>query len=129
MRKHGIARWKLMLARARLTGSPKPLSATTPLADPPNCDLTRRADGGIYWIQMTPEERFERIERTLIGLTDAQRGLVEAQRMQAETLSGLMQMIGSHVTSADARMKRIEENLDGLIRAITAEHRNGKTGG
>jgi hypothetical protein len=77
---------------------------------------------------MTPEDRFERIERTLSGLAEAQRGLVEAQSRQADTLSGLMQTIGSYVTSADARMKRIEENLDGLIRAITAEHRNGKTG-
>ncbi len=77
---------------------------------------------------MTPEERFERIESALAGIAEAQRGLVEAQHMQADTLSGLMQLIGSSITSADARMKRIEENLEGLIRAITAEHRNGKTG-
>jgi len=31
------------------------------------------------------------------------------------------------VDAADARMKRLEENLDGLIRAITAEHQNGKS--
>jgi hypothetical protein len=76
---------------------------------------------------MTPEERFERIENALFGIAEAQRGLLEAQHMQADTLSGLMQTIGSYITSADARMKRIEENLDGLIRAITAEHRIGKT--
>jgi hypothetical protein len=27
---------------------------------------------------------------------------------------------------ADARMKRIEENLDGPIRAITSRHSNGR---
>jgi hypothetical protein len=68
---------------------------------------------------MTPEERFERIENALVGVA-------EAQHRQADTLSGLMQTIGSYMTSADTRMKRIEENLDVLIRAITAEHRNGK---
>jgi len=37
-----------------------------------------------------------------------------------------MQTIGAYVESSDARMKRVEDNLDGLIRAITAEHTNGK---
>jgi len=83
---------------------------------------------------MTSEQRFERIEETLSGLAlaqkgmaDAQKGLIEAHRRQQDTLSELMRTIGAYITSADARMKRIEENLDGLIRAITAEHRNGKT--
>jgi hypothetical protein len=31
------------------------------------------------------------------------------------------------LSAADARMTRIETNLDGLIRAITAEHTNGKS--
>jgi hypothetical protein len=35
--------------------------------------------------------------------------------------------IGKYVDAAEARTKRLEENLDGLIRAITAEHSNGKT--
>ena len=68
---------------------------------------------------MTTEERFERIE---IALT----GTAEAQQRQTESLSQLTQLIGKYVESADARMTRIEENLDGLIRAITAEHGNGK---
>jgi hypothetical protein len=37
-----------------------------------------------------------------------------------EAISGLVKSIGGY-DAADARMKRIEENLDGLIRAITAE--------
>jgi hypothetical protein len=89
---------------------------------------------------MTSQERFEHIERTL-ALT------VEAQRVQAEyqtrvyeshlklqdtvieltrTVSGYMDVVSRYVDAADVRMKRIEENLDGLIRAITAEHSNGK---
>lgn len=32
----------------------------------------------------------------------------------------------AYVQASDARMKRLEENLDGLIRAITREHTNGK---
>jgi hypothetical protein len=35
--------------------------------------------------------------------------------------------ISRYVEAADARMRRIEENLDGLIRVITAEHSNGKS--
>lgn len=68
---------------------------------------------------MTSEERFERIESGLLGI-------VEAQRIHSETLSQLMQTVGRFVDSSDARMKRIEQNLDALIRAITAEHSNGK---
>jgi ABC-type transporter Mla subunit MlaD len=63
---------------------------------------------------MTTEERFDRIERSLAGA-------VEAQRTQAESLIQLTQNIARFIDTADARMKRIEDNLDGLIRAITSE--------
>jgi hypothetical protein len=33
-----------------------------------------------------------------------------------------------YIEASDARMKRLEENLDGLITAITQEHSNGKGG-
>jgi hypothetical protein len=69
---------------------------------------------------MTVEERFERIEKALAGT-------VESQRIQAESLSQLTQMLSRYVDAADSRMKRIEDNLDSLIRAITAEHTNGKS--
>jgi hypothetical protein len=45
------------------------------------------------------------------------------ERHQA-LLAGLTESISRYTDSADARMKRLEENLDGLIRAITAEHTN-----
>jgi hypothetical protein len=75
---------------------------------------------------MTPDGRFERIESGLIAI-------VEVQRVHAETLSQLMQTVSRFVDSSalraqtsDARLKRIEESLEALIRAITAEHSNGK---
>jgi hypothetical protein len=54
-------------------------------------------------------------------------GLVEVQRINSETLGGLMSTVSAFVDSSDAHMKRIEQNLDALIRAITAEHSNGKS--
>ena len=42
-------------------------------------------------------------------------------------VSELAQSVCRYVDSADARMKVIEANLDALIRAIMAEHSNGKT--
>lgn len=68
---------------------------------------------------MTPEERFERIETALYGL-------VETQRIGQQSLATLTESISRYVDAADARMRRLEENLDGLIRVITAEHTNGK---
>jgi hypothetical protein len=76
---------------------------------------------------MTTEERFERIEIELAVIVAAQHGIVESQRIQAETLSQLIHTIGAYVESSNARMKRVEDNLDGLIRAITAEHTDGKS--
>jgi hypothetical protein len=36
------------------------------------------------------------------------------------------ELLDHFARSSDTRMRRIEENLDALIRAITAEHSNGK---
>lgn len=75
---------------------------------------------------MTSEERFERIESGLAAVVQVQLGIVEAQRIHNETLSQLMQTVGRFIDSSDARMGRIEQSLEALIRAITAEHSNGK---
>jgi hypothetical protein len=75
---------------------------------------------------MTAEERFERIETDLAGITGILRTVAEIQRRQAESLSQITESISRYVDHSDARLKRIEENLDRLIRAITAEHGNGK---
>jgi hypothetical protein len=69
---------------------------------------------------MTPEQRFQRIEESLIAVADSQTRTNQAMTTMADSIS-------RYVEAADARMRRIEENLDGLIRVITAEHSNGKS--
>jgi len=75
---------------------------------------------------MTIDERFERIETDLAGTTVILRKVAEIQQRQAESLSQITESIARYIDQSDVRMKRLEENLDGLIRAITAEHGNGK---
>jgi ABC-type transporter Mla subunit MlaD len=43
-----------------------------------------------------------------------------------EALSHTNEVLAQFQQSSDARMRRIEENLEALIRAITSEHTNGK---
>jgi flagellar biosynthesis GTPase FlhF len=101
---------------------------------------------------MTTEERFERIESNLLAMTEANRamteanraaaeeqaawqkdfrkamdGLVESHALQQKSLATLTASITAYVDESNARVKRLEENLDALIRAITSEHSNGKT--
>jgi ABC-type transporter Mla subunit MlaD len=64
---------------------------------------------------------------TSISHTDNALGkLNEAQIRTQDAITHLAASVDKYVVAADARMKRIEENLDGLIRAITREHSNGK---
>jgi hypothetical protein len=51
--------------------------------------------------------------------------LIEGQIRTDKSVNELAVTATRCVDAADARMKRIEENLDGLIRAITSEHSNG----
>jgi ABC-type transporter Mla subunit MlaD len=83
---------------------------------------------------MTTEERLEAITATVQAIAEAQlrtqtasEGLVKAQTQTQETIASMTASISKYVDAAEARMKRLEENLDGLIRAITAEHSNGKS--
>lgn len=76
---------------------------------------------------MTTEERLERIEANLDAATATLKLLAESQSRTQEAISDVARSISHYISSADARMTRIEENLDVLIRAITAEHRNGKS--
>jgi hypothetical protein len=86
---------------------------------------------------MTTEERFERIETALAGVVDGQAVLVQAQTDLTKALGQLTGKVDSYFERADARMTRMEENFDirmtriegnlaDLIRAITADHSNGK---
>jgi hypothetical protein len=52
--------------------------------------------------------------------------LIEGQIRTDKSVNELAVTVTRYVDAADARMKRIEENLDGLIRAITSEHTNGR---
>ena len=75
---------------------------------------------------MTTEERFERIETTLLAPADTLKALAESHvatqattssfaQAQARTQAAIADMaasIGKYVDAADARMKRLEENLD-----------------
>jgi hypothetical protein len=54
--------------------------------------------------------------------------LIEGQVRTDKSLNDLAVTVIKYVDAADARMRRIEDNLDGLIRAISREHSNGKTG-
>jgi hypothetical protein len=53
--------------------------------------------------------------------------LIEGQTRTDHSVNELAVTMNKYVEAADARMRRIEENLDGLIRAITREHSNGKS--
>jgi hypothetical protein len=52
--------------------------------------------------------------------------LLEGQIRTDQSLNTLIVTVDKYVQASDERMKRIEDNLDGLIRAITQEHNNGK---
>jgi len=83
---------------------------------------------------MTLDERMDAIAATVQAIAEAQlrtqiatEGLVKAQTQTQQTIAGLTESITRYVDASEVRMKRLEENLDGLIRAITAEHSNGKS--
>jgi len=72
------------------------------------------------------EERFERIEKNLETASANLQILTGAMLKTNEMIANVTQSVASYVDASDARMKQIEANLDGLIRAITREHTNGK---
>ncbi|HTS27733.1 MAG TPA: hypothetical protein VMH81_17785 [Bryobacteraceae bacterium] len=82
---------------------------------------------------MTPDERFERIEELIQTILEADvrnraalQIVLESQVRTQESLRVLNEPVSRSADAADARLRRIEENLDALIRAITSEHTNGK---
>jgi hypothetical protein len=76
---------------------------------------------------MTTEERLERIENGWLEIQEALRAVIQVQANTNERIGSLAESIGQYVDAADARTRRLEDNLDALIRAITAEHSNGKS--
>ena len=74
---------------------------------------------------MTSDERFQQIESTLQATaailkssTESQgaatAALLKAQAHTQETIADMAASIGKYVDAAEARTKRIEENLDAL---------------
>jgi hypothetical protein len=52
--------------------------------------------------------------------------LIGQQTATSKSIADLAETVTKYVAASDTRMTRLEENLDGLIRAITSEHSNGK---
>jgi hypothetical protein len=101
---------------------------------------------------MTTDERMERVEHGWLEIQQALKAVIQVQsnsneriatltesigqyadaanartsRLE-ENLAALTESIGQYADAANARTSRLEENLDALIRAITAEHSNGKS--
>jgi hypothetical protein len=75
---------------------------------------------------MTPEERLERIENGWLEIQQTLKAVMQSQINTNEKIGSLIESIGQYVDAANARTSRLEDNLDALIRAITAEHSNGK---
>jgi hypothetical protein len=75
---------------------------------------------------MTAEQRLERIENGWLEIQQALKAVIQVQTNTNERIASLAESIGVYVGAADARTRRLEDNLDALIRAITAEHSNGK---
>ena len=76
---------------------------------------------------MTADERFARIENGWIEIQEALKAVIKSQSRTNDQIGSLAESIGHYVDAANARTRRLEENLDALIRAITAEHSNGKS--
>ena len=76
---------------------------------------------------MTTEERLERIENGWLEIQHALKTVIQVQTNTTERIASLTESIGQYVDAAEARTRRLEDNLDALIRAITAEHSNGKS--
>ena len=75
---------------------------------------------------MTTEERLERIENGWLEIQQTLKAVMQSQINTNEKVGSLIESIGQYVDAANARTSRLEDNLDALIRAITAEHSNGK---
>ena len=79
------------------------------------------------------EERFERIEKSLVAVAESQvktnatlGTLAESLTKTNQMVTELVQSVKAYVDSSRTRMERTEANLDNLIRLIASEHENGK---
>ena len=75
---------------------------------------------------MTTEERLEHIENGWLDIQQALKAVIQVQTNTIEEIGAIAGSLGQFVDAANTRISRLEDNLDALIRAITAEHSNGK---
>jgi len=82
-------------------------------------------------VDLSTEDRFRPIEATLQTVAERvlqTEGIVitiaESSARTQGMISDVMRTLDRYMESSNARMTRIEENLDALIRAIPAEHTN-----
>ena len=86
-----------------------------------NAVRTASAYAIVWW--RLDSSRVNEMDEEIRGLFKA---LIEGQTRTDRSINELAVTVNRYVDAADARMRRIEDNLDGLIRAITREHSNGK---
>ena len=75
---------------------------------------------------MTTEERLEHIENGWLDIQQALKTVIQVQTNTIAEIGTIAESMGQFVDAANTRISRLEDNLDALIRAITAEHSNGK---
>ena len=76
---------------------------------------------------MTTEERLEHIENGWLDIQQALKTVIQVQTNTIAEIGTIAESMGQFVDAANTRISRLEDNLDALIRAITAEHSNGKS--
>jgi hypothetical protein len=76
---------------------------------------------------MTTEERLEHIENGWLDIQQALKTVIQVQTNTIAEIGTIAESMGQFVDAANTRISRLEDNLDVLIRAITAEHSNGKS--
>lgn len=72
------------------------------------------------------EERLQRIEQGWLNIQASLKAVIDSQTRTNETIQSMTQSMINYAAALDARMTRLETNLDGPIRAITTEHGYGK---
>ena len=69
---------------------------------------------------------WELVQNNMQSLIDAHQRTEESLQRYVDAHQRTEESLQHYIDASDARMKRIEENLDALIRAIIAEHSNGQ---
>jgi len=81
---------------------------------------------------MTPEERFERIERVLSTTAalasrneEAIKELIAGQRALQGSVAALIEAVAAHVASANARMEQLDATLRAFLNSMRRANGHG----